>query len=119
MIYESRSIRVKMIREPELHTNKETSVKTIFKSYKLGQTILSFVVDIHFFQCFRHKIEGIFLPKLVPKRSPTSQKRELPKSSLFLYLFGGSRCQRVRLGFCKIFPFTPISPQFHPQKCCL
>lgn len=43
-----------MIREPGLHTNKETSVKPIFRSYKLGQTTLSFIVAVYFFQCFKH-----------------------------------------------------------------
>lgn len=49
MIYDSRSIRVIMIIEPGLHTEKETSVKPIFRSFKLDQAILSFIVAVFVF----------------------------------------------------------------------
>lgn len=48
MIYDSRSIRVIMIIEPGLHTEKETSVKPIFRSFKF-QAILSFIVAVFVF----------------------------------------------------------------------
>lgn len=65
MIYERRIIRVKIIGEPGLHTNKEASVKPIFKSYKLGQSILSLVLAgffIVFFQGFQRKNSRCVFP---------------------------------------------------------
>lgn len=81
MIYESRSIRVKIIRDLGLHTNKETSVKPIFKSYKLAQNTLNFVVGNQFFQCFRHKNAGFLFPK-----NPNKAKRRIAKSQPFSLL---------------------------------
>lgn len=88
MIYESRSIRVKMIREPGLHTNEETSVKPIFRSYKLGETILSFVVAVYFFQCFKDKIPGDFFPQASRKKKKKRERNtESPPFSTLVWWF--------------------------------
>lgn len=45
-----------------MHTNKDTSVKPILRSYKLGQTNLGFVVGVHFFSVSYTKFKVIFPP---------------------------------------------------------
>lgn len=57
-----------MIGEPGLHTNKDTSVKSILRSYKLGQTNPKFVVGVHFFSVSNTKFQVIFSPKLEGKK---------------------------------------------------
>lgn len=68
MIYERRLIRVKIIGKPGLRTNKEASVKPIFRSYKLGQSILSlvfaeFFVLVFFYRVYNIKFQVSFPPK--------------------------------------------------------
>lgn len=57
-----------MIGEPGLHTNKDTSVKPILRSYKLSQTNLRFVVAVYFFSVSNIKFQVIFSPKLEVKK---------------------------------------------------
>lgn len=58
-----------MIGEPGLHTNKDTSVKPILRSYKLGQTNLGFVVGVHFFSVSNTKFQVIFPPDWKEKKN--------------------------------------------------
>jgi len=118
MIYESRSIRVKRIRESGLHTNKETSVKPLFRSYKSGQTILSFVVAVYFFSEFQTlNSRWFFFSEAGTKKK---KKKENYWNAAFCYThLVVQDAKGLCWAPCYCLPFTPISPKFHLQKCCL
>lgn len=107
MIYESRSIRVIMIIEPSLHTEKETSVKPIFRSFKLDQAILSFIVAAFFFRFSNIKFQVIFSPVIFQlfQSGRGEAKRPFLKKSPFFQYFGSSIYKGAMLGPMLMFPF--------------
>lgn len=108
MIYESRSIRVIMIIEPGLHTEKETSVKPIFRSFKLDQAILSFIVAAFFFRFSNIKFQVIFSPvifQLFQSGRGEAKRAFFEKKSPFFQYFGSSIYKGAMLGPMLMFPF--------------